>query len=94
MKCPHCAQEIEIRFTKAPQQQYDNGVKDTDTDDIGGLLEACQSHPMTNWEETFVIDLRTRFKQYGSRTKVSEKQMGILRKIASGQGGRERNEEF
>ncbi len=57
--------------------------------DIGELLDQAEGGKMTKWEETFITDLRARYDQYKERTKVSEKQMAILHKIANGEGGDE-----
>lgn len=90
MKCPHCQTELRlVKVAGSGETQPNNG-----DGQLKELLAAAQDQPMTDWESTFYADLKARYAQYGARTKVSEKQMTILRKIASGEGGRERNDEF
>lgn len=95
MKCPHCQENIDVRLIKAPANAQPstrpagNGAV---SGDLGELIQAAEDQPMTTWEETFYADLKARYAQWKDRTKVSDKQMAILRKIASGEGGR--NDEF
>lgn len=95
MKCPHCNENIDVRFIKAPSDAQPKPAGGAPASgDVGELLEACEGQPMTTWEETFVTEQKARFTQYGSRTRISDKQLNILRKIANGEGGRSREDEF
>ena len=98
MKCPHCQNEIEVRINKAPQQQADKAgfgkSSSNGSGDVGELLNECAGQPMTPWEETFIAETEERYGKYKDRIKMSDKQLNILRKIASGQGGRQREDEF
>ncbi len=96
MKCPHCNGNIDVRFVKAPPDMQSGAVRSQSAavGDMGELLDQCSGQPMTTWEETFVSEQLERYVKYKDRTKVSDKQLAILRKIANGEGGRSREEEF
>lgn len=49
------------------------------------LLDEAGANADGDWEEQFVRDTRTRYNQYGDSTFVSDKQMKILNRLASGE---------
>ncbi len=78
-KCPVCGSTIELR---AFQGAASNGAEGSG--DVGELLERIHDDELeTEFEITFMRDLRARYAQYGTRTKVSDKQLNVLRKIAA-----------
>jgi hypothetical protein len=81
MKCPNC--QVELRLTKVSG----GGEQSVPVSDLGALLSECEGQPMDAWNQEFYRKLRERFEQYGEATFVSEKQLAILRKIATGNGG-------
>ena len=88
-KCPHCDNviELEVRFTKAPamqsQQPADSG---TDAEwALESLLGAIDDKSLGGKAANFVAETRERFKKYGSRTTMSDRQMKWLRSIAEEQ---------
>lgn len=84
-KCPHCDQPIDVRFIKAPpMQSQQQGRIVPDNADIGSLLEQINDDDLDSASSEFVSQTRERFAQYGDRTKMSEKQMAWLRKLAAG----------
>lgn len=86
LRCPKCNVDLEVRLTAAPPMQADQVKPRTNGGgNIQELLEEAEARDLNPWEQEFIGSLRTRFDQYGARTKMSEKQMGILRKIASGE---------
>lgn len=46
------------------------------------VLAAAESMVSGNWEETFVGDTSDKYKQYGEKMYISEKQATILQRIA------------
>lgn len=48
------------------------------------LLEEAAANLSGDWEQDFVGGLRTRYEKWGAEAYVSDKQLQILRRIASG----------
>ena len=85
LKCPKCNCVLEVRLTAAPPMQADNwggGGEDSGTGDLGELLAAAEANATKDHEIEFVRSTRERYDQYGDRTKMSEKQLAWLRRIA------------
>lgn len=84
-KCPHCSKsfEVEIRFTKAPAMQSERVLKDRN--DIGEMLSVIDEDELDDMAAKFVTETRERFEQYGARTRMSEKQLRWLERIANGE---------
>lgn len=76
MKCPHCKTELSLVVSKAG-----GSAPAADSSDLEGLLREAESLFLNEWEQGFINDLSERFSKWGSRTKVSDKQMATLRKI-------------
>jgi hypothetical protein len=82
MKCPHCSNEIEVRFVKAPPMQ--SSQPQGRSTDVGELLDLVHDSELeTDFEIDFIRQTRERFAQYGDRIRMSEKQMSCLQKIAA-----------
>ena len=82
-QCPHCKQYFDVRLTKAPAPLQSNGNGSAaDHDDLESLLDAIDDSSLSGWDHDFVVDTRARFEKYGEATKVSDKQMAHLRRIA------------
>lgn len=79
--CPKCGCQLEVKLSYAAGKRS----PEAPTDDVGLLLEQAEERNLNAWEKEFIGQLRERYDQYGTRVKVSEKQMGILQKIASGE---------
>ncbi len=84
MNCPHCGKTVIVKLAKdsnvgqpAPQA--------AGTGDLGALLDQIDDASLTGKAAAFVTQTRERFEQYGSRTRMSEKQMEWLRSIANGE---------
>jgi len=47
------------------------------------FLDACEAQhdKISKWETDFVADQRTRWEEYGSDIRVSDKQWNVIRKI-------------
>ena len=92
-KCVHCGKsfEVEIRFTKAPAQQSERGGDDEEVivSRIPILLEQILESDLDDKAAEFVEQTRARWKKYGSRTRMSEKQIRWLERIANGEFRRE-----
>lgn len=85
IKCPKCKVDLEVRLTAAPPMQADQQQRIVpDNADIGSLLEQINDDDLDSASSEFVSQTRERFAQYGDRTKMSEKQMAWLRKLAAG----------
>lgn len=59
-------------------------MTNTEAEKYEELLSDAEGQAETDWEVTFVNDMRDRFDQYGSDTYVSDKQRERLEKIAYG----------
>ncbi len=83
MKCPHCNENIDVRFIKAPASSGASSTAEG-MGDLGELLSQIHDDELeTDFEIGFMKQLRDRFAQYGDTTRMSEKQMICLRKIAA-----------
>ncbi len=83
MKCPHCNENIYVRFVKAPSDS--GGQSSGRTSDVGALLEQIHDDELeTQFEIDFIKQTRERFEQYGDRIRMSDKQMACLQRIAAG----------
>ncbi len=81
MKCPWCAQNIDVRFIKAPG---DSGSTSSDSPSLKEIMDLIHDDELeSDFEIKFMEGFRPRYEQYGDRTHVSEKQMQVLRKIAA-----------
>lgn len=86
MKCPHCQKNIDVQFIKAPDNaQPSKQEGDSDTADLGELLGMIDEASLTGASLDFVTQTRERFAKYKGKTRMSDKQMAWLRKIASGE---------
>lgn len=60
-------------------------MTEEEQDDIETLLNAYQEFgddaDLTDWERNFCEDQVKRYEQYGSRTRFSDKQMEVLRRV-------------
>jgi hypothetical protein len=79
--CPKCKCVLEVRLTAAPPMQSQSREADGE---IGALLSQIDDAALNDWEADFIGKLRERYAQYGERVLLSDKQRGILDKIASG----------
>ena len=94
MECPNCHVPLNlIQAESAPVQPRPNipspprpqpSPRHTtgSTDEVGELLGMVSGNGLNDWEAEFIMQTRERFKQYGDRIKMSDKQMNALRKIA------------
>ena len=92
MKCPHCRQNIDVQLIKAPadaQPSQPSRSSAPASDDLGELLESIDEGELDEAAAKFVTDTKDRFRQYGKRTKMSEKQMAWLKRIAGGENRRD-----
>lgn len=53
-----------------------------DIDEFEELLEDARMAAGSDWEETFVADMKTRYGQYGENMFISNSQLDKLNKIA------------
>lgn len=51
---------------------------------LKALVKAAKAAASTDWEKSFCKDQSKRIKEWGGKVKMSEKQIAVLRKIASG----------
>lgn len=83
LKCPKCSTVLEVRLTAAPPMQADSARSETRPDSsVEELLNAIDDDNLEEGERKFVTETRERLAQYGSRIRMSEKQMAWLRRIA------------
>ncbi len=87
MKCPHCNENLDVRLIKAPSNSGSSSERSTegaDASGLGDILEQIHEDELEHQNEIdFVKQTRERFEQYGDRTRMSEKQMTWIRKIAA-----------
>jgi len=77
MKCPNCSIELSIIATGAKNES-------SETAGLGELLAKIHDDELeTEFEIEFIKQTRERFAQYADRTRMSERQMACLRKIAA-----------
>ena len=50
--------------------------------DFEDILEQAECNASTDWEMSFVSDMKYRYSQYGSVTYVSDRQFDQLKRIA------------
>ncbi len=80
-KCPHCNGVIDVHLVKAPPMQSQQAAK-TASDDVGELLASISDETLDDMAFKFVTETRERYEQYGSHTRLSERQLNWLKKLA------------
>lgn len=83
--CPKCSQRLEVSLTMAPASQTQKVLPvngNASTDELGELLDLIDDGSLSGAAVNFVAETRARFAQYGARTRVSEKQIAWLKKLA------------
>ncbi len=79
MNCPHCDQPVDVQLFKSGGKP-----QSVDASGLGALLEQIHDDELeSDFEIGFMKQLRERFAQYGADTRMSEKQMTVVRKIAA-----------
>lgn len=48
------------------------------------LLDEAENNASGSWEKNFISDMRDKFDEYGTGMFISDKQDGILQRIADG----------
>ena len=61
--------------------------------DFKDLLKVAKKNASTDWEKDFTKELADRHKKWGDELYISEKQLAILQKIASGKDEEAEEEE-
>lgn len=86
--CPHCKNQLQIEsrlvFASGPRSSEPQGAGDLES-----LLNSINDDELSGAAEKFVRETRERFEKYGPRTKMSEKQLAWLGRIAAGETGNE-----
>jgi hypothetical protein len=54
-------------------------------DEFEEILDDAEMNAANDWEEEFVSDIKLKFKQYGIRMFISERQIEIIERIANGE---------
>ncbi len=80
-KCPKCGAGLVIKLEEDTPRAPSEG----DHLDLGHLLETINDDELSGASAKFVMETRERFEQYGARTRMSEKQMSWLKRIAAGE---------
>ncbi|MBP8789661.1 MAG: hypothetical protein KBH41_19790 [Azonexus sp.] len=55
----------------------------TDSDELEGIMEDARMNASTDWEESFVADMKERFDKYGMGMFISDAQREHLERIAN-----------
>jgi len=79
-KCPKCGVGLVIKLDEDKPRNPSDG----DHLDLKALLDRIDEDELDGNAREFVSQTRERFEQYGTRTRMSEKQMEWLRSIADG----------
>ena len=82
--CPKCGCQIEIKLALTSVTKSDAPPAGF-SGDIGNLLADAEAQSLNQWEADFIGKLRERYDKYGDRVLLSDKQRGILEKIAAGE---------
>ncbi len=72
-ECPECGHQWESELPE-PAVCSNN---------IGELLKLVIDEKLNDFEAEFIASLRPRFAKYGDNTRMTDKQMTVLRKIAA-----------
>lgn len=81
MNCPHCGKVVIVQVVKDSAKGESTSGRSAD---VGELLNQIHDDELeTDFEIDFIKQTRERFAQYGERTRMSEKQMACLQKIAA-----------
>ncbi len=86
LKCPSCGVVLEVRLTAAPPMQADTVKRESGSGDLKSLLDSINDEALSGMEAKFVEETRARFEKYGPTTRMSEKQLAWLKKIAETSG--------
>lgn len=85
MNCPHCGKVVLlVKDSNAGKSAPSNNGA---TGEIQSLLSQIDEDSLKGKSAEFVAQTRERFEKYGTGTRMSEKQMSWLRKLASGDTG-------
>ena len=85
MKCPQCNCELELKMVKDSPRD----ASAADHLDLEQLLESVDEDSLDEFAAKFVQQTKERFGEYGKRTRMSEKQIAWLRRIAAGDSKKE-----
>lgn len=82
--CPHCGKFIAISkaTTAQPKATPREPSEEADVSGLGDLLDSINVDTIGVKEAEFVNNCRERYAQYGERTRMTEKQMAWLNRIA------------
>ena len=61
-------------------------------EELNALVKAAKAAASTGWEKGFCNDQDKRLNKWGGKVKMSEKQIAVLQKIASGKDDEEETE--
>lgn len=85
--CPHCNKVIVVTVGKDSNVGKAAPSNNGATGEIESLLSQIDDDSLKGASAKFVAETRERFEKYGKSTRMSEKQMAWLRKLASGDTG-------
>ncbi len=84
MNCPHCGKIVIVKLVKddgKDMKPATNGIGNS----LGEILSAIDDDRLTGASINFVAETRERYAKYKDNTKMSEKQLAWLRKLAYGE---------
>ena len=91
--CPHCrnALRLELAVYSEPQQSaFDEALEGRRAaPNIEALLETIDENALDSKTLQFVAETKARFEKYGSRIRMSPKQMAWLKSISEGKANKE-----
>ena len=83
MNCPQCGCALRLVADVEGKVARSTPSPSADITGLGDLLDSISLVGLDDWDTKFVEDARARFLKYKGKTLMSEKQMKILRGIAS-----------
>lgn len=88
--CPKCGSQLQVKLTFAsvPRSSEQSNTSPL-VQQVTELLERIEDNDLSGATAKFVTETRERLEKYGSRIKMSDKQMAWLNRIADGETGSE-----
>lgn len=88
MNCPHCGKVVIVKLTKDDGKEMPRPASNGGNG-LGDMLQAIDDSRLTGASVKFVEETRERYAKYKDNTKMSEKQLAWLRKLAYGEAEEE-----
>jgi hypothetical protein len=83
-KCPHCQGDIQVQL-RAGFAKGNDGVASPpgDLQEAQNLMDTIDPVTLNDFETKFYNDMKEKLEKYKDRAMISEKQVGVIRRMAS-----------